>query len=391
MIKILICFSVIFSSGIGLNLYATHHQPVNESNALDLAANSKSAILIERDTGEVLFNKNAQEVLPPASMTKIMTLLLVMEELENGKLQLSEKVRISEKAASMGGSQIFLEPGEEMTVNDLLKGVAVASGNDASVALAERIAGSEEAFVEMMNQRAKQLHLKNTLFQNPTGLPAENHYSTAEDMALLAKELLKYDEITKYTSIYEDYLRKGQENEFWLVNTNKLVKFYEGVDGLKTGFTNEAKYCLTATAEKDGMRVIAVVMGADSTKNRNSDVSAMLDYAYSKYTTKSLFDKNQQVTSFNWLKADQQKVNVITNDSISILHKKAEDLTGIETDVKIDQDISLPIKKGTAIGKLEVKKDGKVISETDLVIEEDMDKAGTFQLMGRILRSFLNK
>ncbi|MFC4404296.1 D-alanyl-D-alanine carboxypeptidase family protein [Gracilibacillus xinjiangensis] len=390
-LKIIICFSIIFSTSIGGELFATHHEPVNESGSLDLAENSKSAILIERDTGEVLFEKNATEVLPPASMTKIMTMLLIMEELENGNMSLSEKVRVSEKAASMGGSQIFLEAGEEMTVDDLLKGIAVASGNDASVALAERVAGSEEAFVEMMNQKAKELKLKNTLFQNTTGLPAENHYSTAEDMALMAKELLKYDDITTYTSIYEDYLRKGQDNEFWLVNTNKLVKFYEGVDGLKTGFTNEAKYCLTATAEKDGMRVIAVVMGADTTKNRNSDISSMLDYAYSKYTTKSLFEKNQKVTSFEWLKAENSKVDVVTNDSISILHKKGEDLTNIETDVKIDQNIKLPLKKGTSVGKLLIKKDDQLISETELVIKEDMEKSGIFQLVGRILGSFLSK
>nr|WP_089738861.1 D-alanyl-D-alanine carboxypeptidase family protein [Gracilibacillus ureilyticus] len=376
-----------------MDLYADHHETesVSETESQDLAPNSKSAILIERDTGEVIFEKNAQNVLPPASMTKIMTMLLIMEELEGGNLSLSEKVRISEKAASMGGSQIFLEEGEEMTVDDLLKGIAVASGNDASVALAERIGGSEEEFVKMMNQKAKELGLKNTLFQNTTGLPAENHYSTAEDMAVMAKELLKFEDITKYTSIYEDYLRKGQENEFWLVNTNKLVKFYEGVDGLKTGFTNEAKYCLTATAEKDGMRVIAVVMGADSTKNRNSDVSSMLDYVYNKYTTKQLFNKNQVVTSFNWLKAKNQKVNIITNDSISILHKKGEDLSDIETDIKIKQDITLPIKKGTAVGVLQVKNNDEILTETELVIQDDMEKAGTFQLAARILGSFLSK
>ncbi len=187
----------------------------------------------------------------------------------------------------------------------------------------KKIAGSEKAFVELMNKKAKELGLKNTVFQNATGLPpAENHTSTAAEMATMAKALLKYENITDYTSIYEDYLREGKENEFWLVNTNKLVKFYDGVDGLKTGFTNEAKYCLTATAEKEGMRVIAVVMGAGSTKERNSDVSQMLDYAYSKYATKPLFEKNQSITSFEWLKADKQNVDIITNDSISIVHQK---------------------------------------------------------------------
>ncbi|PWU69099.1 D-alanyl-D-alanine carboxypeptidase [Gracilibacillus dipsosauri] len=373
-----------------LNIHASHHQPVSESASLDLAENSKSAILIERDTGKVLFEKNADESLPPASMTKIMTMLLIMEALDKGEITLEETVRVSENAASMGGSQIFLEAGEEMTVNDLLKGIAVASGNDASVAMAEKIAGSEKAFVELMNKKAKELGLKNTVFQNATGLPAENHTSTAAEMATMAKALLKYENITDYTSIYEDYLREGKENEFWLVNTNKLVKFYDGVDGLKTGFTNEAKYCLTATAEKEGMRVIAVVMGAGSTKERNSDVSQMLDYAYSKYATKPLFEKNQSITSFEWLKADKQNVDIITNDSISIVHQKGEDLSGIETKMKINQNISLPIKKGTTVGKLQVMQGGKVISETDLVLSEDMKKASTFQLWKRTWRSLFS-
>ncbi len=382
---LVLCFISIYFGG---GLLANHHTPESEST-LNLAENSKSAILIERDTGKVLYQKNADSILPPASMTKIMTMLLIMEALEEKKLTLDENVRISEKAASMGGSQIFLEAGEEMTVNDLLKGIAVASGNDASVALAERIAGSEEAFVEKMNNKAKELGLKNTTFKNSTGLPDTDHLSTASDMALMAKELLKYDEITKYTSIYEDYLRKGQDNEFWLVNTNKLVKFYDGVDGLKTGFTNEAKYCLTATAEKNGMRVIAVVMGANTTKERNSDVSQLLDFAYSKYATKTLFDKDQKVTDFKWIKANQKEVEIVTNDRISIVHEKGEDLDSMKTNIKMDQNITLPLKKGTSVGNLEIIKDNKVISSTDLIVSEDIKKANLVTLFGRTIQSFL--
>jgi serine-type D-Ala-D-Ala carboxypeptidase (penicillin-binding protein 5/6) len=382
---LVLCFISIYFGG---GLLANHHTPESEST-LNLAENSKSAILIERDTGKVLYQKNADSILPPASMTKIMTMLLIMEALEEKKLTLDENVRISEKAASMGGSQIFLEAGEEMTVNDLLKGIAVASGNDASVALAERIAGSEEAFVEKMNNKAKELGLKNTTFKNSTGLPNTDHLSTASDMALMAKELLKYDEITKYTSIYEDYLRKGQDNEFWLVNTNKLVKFYDGVDGLKTGFTNEAKYCLTATAEKNGMRVIAVVMGANTTKERNSDVSQLLDFAYSKYATKTLFDKDQKVTDFKWIKANQKEVEIVTNDRISIVHEKGEDLDSVKTNIKMDQNITLPLKKGTSVGNLEIIKDNKVISSTDLIVSEDIKKANLVTLFGRTIQSFL--
>ncbi|WP_369810000.1 D-alanyl-D-alanine carboxypeptidase family protein [Gracilibacillus caseinilyticus] len=361
---------------------------VNESSSLDLAKNSKSAILIERDTGNILYDKNSDEKLPPASMTKIMTMLLIMEAIEKGELTLDEKVKVSEKASSMGGSQIFLEEGEEMTVDDLLKGIAVASGNDASVAMAERIAGSEEAFVEMMNKKVKYLGLTSTKFQNSTGLPAEDHYSTAHDMAVMAKALLKYEAITNYTSIYEDYLRKGTEKEFWLVNTNKLVRFYEGVDGLKTGFTNEAKYCLTATAEKDGMRTIAVVMGAKTPKDRNNEISKLLDYAYAKFDTKPLYEKNQVVTSFEWLKANQQKVDVVTSDSVSILYPKGTDLDKVETKITIYKDITLPLEKGTVVGKLQVTDGEQVMSETDLMISEDVEHANLLQLFKRTFQSF---
>lgn len=208
----------------------------------ELAGNVKSAILIERDTGKILYEKNANQELPPASMTKIMTMLLIMEAIDKGKLSWNEKIRTSEYAASMGGSQIFLEPGEEMTAKEMMMGIAIGSGNDAAVAMAERIAGSEEAFVDMMNQKAKQLGLKHTFFKNVTGLPVSGHYSTAYDMAIMAKELLKYEDITKFTGMYESYLRENTDKKFWLVNTNKLVRFYPGVDGLKTGFTAEAKY-----------------------------------------------------------------------------------------------------------------------------------------------------
>ncbi|WP_078060229.1 MULTISPECIES: D-alanyl-D-alanine carboxypeptidase family protein [Gracilibacillus] len=361
-----------------------------EEENLELATHSTSAILMERDTGTILYDKNAEEKLPPASMTKIMTMLLIMEALADGQITLTETVQVSEHAASMGGSQIFLEAGEEMTVHDLLKGIAVASGNDASVAMAERIAGSEEAFVKKMNARVKELGLTSTKFQNATGLPADDHYSTAHDMAVMAKALLKHQEITEYTGIYEDYLREGTEDEFWLVNTNKLVKFYDGVDGLKTGYTNEAKYCLTATAEKNGMRTIAVVMGSDNTKNRNSDVTELLNYAYSQYQTKSLFEKDQVVTSFEWLKADKNKVDVATSDSVSILYAKGTNMDNMDTQITIDQDIHLPLTKGTTVGKLVVKNGEEVLSETDLVLLEDMEQANLFQLFKRTFRSFFH-
>ncbi|MCC2249136.1 D-alanyl-D-alanine carboxypeptidase [Virgibacillus sp. AGTR] len=356
------------------------------SDTEKLAENTKSAILMERDTGEVLFDKNAHEKLPPASMTKIMTLLLIMEALDEGKLKLDETVRVSDRAASMGGSQIFLESGEEMSVQDLLKGVAVASGNDASVALAERIAGSEKAFVKKMNDKVKELDLKDTKFQNATGLPAEDHYSTSYDMSIMAKELLKYESITDYTSIYEDYLRKGQDNEFWLVNTNKLVKFYPGVDGLKTGYTNEAKYCLTATAEKEEMRVIAVVMGAKTTKERNAAVSGMLDFAFNHYQTNKLFEKGDKITDLKLLKADKTITDVVASESISTLHKKGESMDDIATEVNVHHALSLPIFRGDKVGELIVKNGDEIISRTDLTIKETIDEASYFTLLKRTLQ-----
>ena len=383
---VLLCTVFICFVGVTTPVFAEEKISDEKSDALNIASNAKSAILIEKDTGTMIYDKNVHEKLSPASMTKIMTLLLIMEALDNGKIQLDEKVRISEHAASMGGSQIFLEAGEEMTVNDLIKGVAIASGNDASVALAERIAGSEEAFVKKMNEKVEELGLEDTKFQNPTGLSAENHYSTAYDMAIIAQHLLNHEEITDYTSVYEDYLRKGQDDEFWLVNTNKLVKFYPGVDGLKTGYTSEAKYCLTATAKKNGMRVIAVVMGAESPKKRNSIVSNMLDYSFQHYETTSLFKKNQQVTNLNLLKAENHKINIVTSQPISTVHKKGEKADKITTSVKLNQTIVPPLKKGEQVGTMVVKSGAKVLSKTPLVTEKKAGTAGIVTLFNRTLQ-----
>lgn len=359
-----------------------------EQPKVELATEARSAILIERDTGTILYEKNAHEPLPPASMTKIMTMLLIMEAIDQGKLKLDERVRASEYAASMGGSQIFLEPGEEMTVDDLLKGVAIGSGNDASVALAERIAGSEEAFVHMMNEKAKQLGLKHTTFENTTGLPAKNHYSTAYDMAMMAKELLKYDLITKYTGTYEDYLREHTDKKFWLVNTNRLVKFYPGVDGLKTGYTSEAKYCLTATAKKGNMRVIAVVFGAPTPKARNAQITKMLDYAFSHYETKPLYKKGETIALLPVSKGKKKAVAAVTSEPISVLLQKGEKSEAVKTTWKLDEKVKAPVKKGDVLGTLVVKKDGAVIAKSPLVAKEQVEEANMWELFKRMFSSF---
>lgn len=385
----LITIMMVIALVVPVSALAEESNSEEENNLLNLAPDAKSAILLEQDTGEILFDKNAHEKLPPASMTKIMTLLLIMEALNEGNLQKDEMIRVSERAASMGGSQIFLEAGEEMSVDDLLKGVAIASGNDASVALAERIAGSEEAFVKKMNERAKELKLENTNFQNTTGLPADDHYSTSYDMAIIANELLKYESITDYTSIYEDYLRKGQDNEFWLVNTNKLVRFYPDVDGLKTGYTGEAKYCLTATAKRDDMRVIAVVMGAESPKERNAMVSGLLDYAFNQFETNKLFDKDERITDVRLLKSKQKNVDIVTKQSISTLHKKGDAEKDIRTEVELQEAWNLPIKRGDEVGKLYVKDGEQVLYEIPLTVEEDIEKTTYFSLWKRTVQEMV--
>ncbi|MEH7741548.1 D-alanyl-D-alanine carboxypeptidase DacF [Bacillus subtilis] len=351
----------------------------------ELAHEAKSAVLIERDTGKVLYNKNSNERLAPASMTKIMTMLLIMEALDKGKIKMSDKVRTSEHAASMGGSQIFLEPGEEMTVKEMLKGIAIASGNDASVAMAEFISGSEEEFVQKMNKKAKELGLKNTSFKNPTGLTEEGHYSSAYDMAIMAKELLKYESITKFTGTYEDYLRENTDKKFWLVNTNRLIKFYPGVDGVKTGYTGEAKYCLTASAKKGNMRAIAVVFGASTPKERNAQVTKMLDFAFSQYETHPLYKRNQTVAKVKVKKGKQKFIELTTSEPISILTKKGEDMNDVKKEIKLKDNISAPIQKGQELGTLVLKKDGEVLAESPVAAKEDMKKAGFITFLKRTM------
>lgn len=359
-----------------------------QGDSLKLTENARASILIERDTGTILYEKNAHEQLPPASLTKVMTLILVMEAIDQGNLTLDEMVTVSENAASMGGSQVFLAEGEQMSVDDLIKAVAIASANDASVALAERIAGSESAFVKLMNEKAKQLNLENTQFQNASGLPTPNHYTTAYDMAMMSKELLKYEDITKYTSIYEDYLRKGEENEFWLVNTNRLVRFFPHVDGLKTGYTSEAKYCLAATAKKDDMRVISVIMGANSAKERNAMTMSLLDYAFNQYETERIYGQNEKVGEFTHVKSQNYQYDLNTSEPISLLRKKGEKEVEISTDVKMNK-LQLPIKKGDELGTVIVKTDGEIFYESPIYASEDIEVGSVFTLFKRAIKTIV--
>jgi D-alanyl-D-alanine carboxypeptidase (penicillin-binding protein 5/6) len=380
--SIVIVIPILIFSSLSSSVFAA------EKKSSDLVTDVKSAILMERDTGKILYEKNANEELPPASMTKIMTMLLIMEAIDQGKLSWNEKIRTSEYAASMGGSQIFLEPGEEMTTKEMLRGIAIGSGNDAAVAMAERIAGSEEAFVERMNEKAKELGLTHTHFENTTGLPVKGHYSTAYDMSIMAKELLKYEDITKFTGMYESYLRENTDKKFWLVNTNKLVRFYPGVDGLKTGFTSEAKYCLTATAQKDGMRVIAVVFGAPTSKDRNAQVTKMLDYAYSQYETHPIFKRNQAVGKAKVSKGKDKTVEALTSEPLSLLTKKGEKTNEVQQKVIMQKDLNAPIHKGDKVGTLKLIQNGKVVLESPLVASKNIDEAGWWTLFKRAFGMF---
>ncbi len=361
----------------------------SEEVKVNLAPNAKAAILMDSDTGTVLYSKNAEQRLPPASITKIMTMLLIMEAIDRGEINLKDKVRTSEYAASMGGSQIFLEAGEEMSVEDLIKGVAIASANDASVTLAEFVAGTEAAFVEKMNQRAKELGLHNTYFVNSNGLPAQNHYSTAYDIALMSRELLRYEIITKYTSIYQDYLRKDTDRPFWLVNTNRLVHFYPGLDGLKTGYTDEARYCLAATAKKDNFRLIAVVLGEPDSKSRSKEITQMFDYAFSQFMNTLLYKKDEQVARVKIDKGSVPEISAVTPHQFGILSKRGQNIDDYQHDIIINNFIRAPIKKGEVIGQLLVKKDDQILSKIDLVAAENSEKAKYWTLFTRTFKQIL--
>lgn len=352
---------------------------------LVLAPNAKSAIMLEASTGEVLFEKNSHEKLHPASMTKMMSMLLILENIKKGVINWDDIVTVSSNASSMGGSQILLETGEQMSVSDLFKGIAVASGNDAVVAMAEKIAGTQEEFVNMMNKRANELGLTDTNFKNCHGLDDANHYSSASDMAKIAMELVKHEKLFEYTSIYEDYLRENTDRKFWLVNTNKLVRFYSGVDGLKTGYTKEAGYCLTATAKRNGMRIIAVVMGEPESSVRSSEVSSMLDYAFAQYELESFLSTDSKLDTVYINKAHKEYFNVVPTEDVTILNKKLEDKKNATYELKMDS-YKLPIKKGDRVGSLNVYVDGNLYRSIDVTFDDDVNKADLITLYGRYLK-----
>lgn len=354
---------------------------INVYAAEDYATGAKSAILIDSASGKVLFEKNADEKLAPASMTKLGSMLMIMEAIDNGNLKLDDKVTISEEAANMGGSQVFLEAGEVYTVHDLLKGVAIASGNDAVVALAEKVAGSQSEFVEMMNKRFKEIGAKNTNFVNAHGLDADGHYSTARDMSIIAQELLKHEKILEYTSIYEEYLEKNDGTKTWLVNTNKLVRFYNGVDGLKTGYTTTAGYCLTATAKKDNFRLISVVMGEETSENRSSDTVKLLNYGFNTYKINTIKTQDEILGKVRVEGGKKDYANIVLLEDATELLKNTDEVSEYKFNLKVDK-IKAPVKHGDIVGSAEITdQDGNIIDEVDVTVEEAVKKANLFDYL----------
>lgn len=357
--------------------------------AMELATNASSVIVMEPTTGEIIYERNSHERRHPASMTKIMTMLLVIEAIEKDIIKWDDMVTVSSNASGMGGSQILLETGEQMSVYDMFKGLAVSSGNDAAVALAEKIAGTEEMFVKMMNDRAKELGLQDTNFKNCHGLDDANHYSSAYDMAIMAKELVKHTKIFEFTSIYEDYLRKDTDRSFWLVNTNKLVRFYPGVDGLKTGYTSEAGFCITATANINDMRIITVVMGEPDSDTRNKDVSSVFDYVYAQYGLQKIVDTETVLEEVSVEKGKVESIGIVAKEEVNDLYNKNDGTGNFTYEVEVDN-LKAPLSKGDVVGKLTLKEDNNVIRTIDLTVKEDVKKANVFELYLRYLKQIFN-
>ena len=354
--------------------------------ALDLASNAKSAIIIEPTTGKVIFEKNSNERLEPASMTKIMTLLLTFEAIDNGKISLDDMVNISKRAADMGGSQMFLEAGSNIRLEEIIKGVSIASANDGAIALAEYIGGSVENFVDMMNKKAEDLGLSNTHFINPHGLHADNHYSSAYDMAIMASNLINHEKILNYTSIYEDYFNKPDGSRTWLVNTNKLVRFFKGVDGLKTGYTKEAGYCLTATAKKNNVRYITVVMGEPSSDIRSSETTNMLNYAFNSFKLNTILDKNQELGNIYIDKSKQKTAKIVVRNPVTELISKEKEAPSYTYNLKVGK-LTAPLKAGTKVGTVEIlDNEGLIVREEDVTISYDIEKSN---LWTTFLENFL--
>lgn len=361
-----------------------------KAQKLDITPNASKAILIDYDTGEILYEKNKDKKTSIASLTKMMGLIIIFEKIENGSLKQDEILTTSKNAKEMGGTQIWLEEGEKISVKDLIKGITMASANDAMVLMAERISGTEQEFVKEMNKKTKELNLKNTHFVNSTGLDEEGNYSTAYDTAIIAKELIKHKKVLNYTKEYESYIRENTDNKTWIVNTNKLVKFYKGVDGLKTGYTEQAGSSLAVTAKQNGLRLIAISLGYNNTKTRNSEAIAMLDYGFHQYESKTLIEKTKKIKEIKLDKSNINKVNLFLKDNLTITTKKGESPKNYTYNIKLNK-LSYPVKKGDTVGYLYLKEQttNKIIKKAPLITEQNIEKANILKQYIRVIKNFL--
>lgn len=357
----------------------------------DINITSKSAILMDYNTGKMIYALNEHEKLPPASVTKIMTLLLTMEAISSGKIKLEDKVSISEYASKMGGTQVYLEPGEVQTVEDLIKAVSIRSANDAAVALGEFISGSNEGFVKLMNDRAKSLGMEDTNFVNSNGLPEDNHYTSAYDIALMSRELMKHTEIQKYLTTWMEELAVGKkkDNSQTMVNTNRLIKDYDGTTGIKTGSTNAAGYCISASAKRGDLQLIAVILGGQTSTVRFEEAKKLLDYGFANYDSTMLGKKGDIMATLLMEKAKDINLDVVLeNDVFALLPKGSKGK--VETEIIHPDSIKPPVKQGVLIGEMVVKIDGKEVERANLVAKQDVQNANFATLFKRIVKNFIS-
>lgn len=389
LLAITICMPNLFFS-VHAEERAAPQEEQPPADAGDLAPNAKGAYLMEYTSGKVIYAKNEHEKLYPASMTKMMGLLLIFEAIHSDKLKWEDTITTSEHAASMGGSQVFLEVNEQMSVTDMVKSICIASANDAMVAMAEKVGGTHEGFVAKMNEKAKELNLENTHFVNATGLHDPEHYTTAHDMGIIAQALIKEggEELLNITSTYDAYIRESSDNKFWLVNTNKLLKQYPGVDGLKTGFTQEAMSCITVTAKKDGLRLIAVVMGEPSSKQRNAEIKTMLDVGFSQYEQGLLFAKGTIMDTRMMDNAKPNEVNLVTMEDLSYVYEKGSAPTEQDRTIEITQS-KLPYLPGDVIGKITITMSDGFVIEGNLSVEQEIQPLEYLDIFMKSIKSFL--
>lgn len=359
-----------------------------------MAATARSYVLMEGTSGKVLLENNKDTPFPPASITKVMTLLLIHEAVESGKISWDDKVTVSEHAASMGGSQIFMEPGEEQTVRDLVKAICIASANDAAVAMSEYIAGSEQQFVDKMNARAQELGMTQTIFKNACGLHVDGHVSTANDIALMSRALItKYPDISKTLTTWMDTIthktKKG-ESEFGLTNTNKMIKWYNGITGLKTGYTPQAKHCVSATATRDNMDLIAVVMGSQDGKIRFQEAAQLLDYGFSNYMVKTGPQVGEVLGTTPVKKGESDTANLTIEDTLNFVVPKGNTTSELTYDIVCDESVVAPVYKGQQLGTITYSMDGEVVGEAQLVAKEDVAKAKLKNMVPYMLKRFFS-